>query len=233
MDSPLLLCRDLSRSYTRGTETVRALAGVDLELRRGQLVAVVGPSGSGKTTLMNLIGCLDSPSSGEIVLQGQPVHRLSPRALVRTRRETIGFVFQNFYLLPELPAHENVALPMLFSGRRDRKRRACELLERVGLGGRMNHLPSELSGGEMQRVAIARALANEPPLLLADEPTGKLDSENGRAIAALFRELTEAGIGVLMATHDLSLAASADDVIGLRDGVRVADGRALLGGMAT
>ena len=217
----MLSCSALTRHYRRGSEIVRALDGVDLEIAAGRLVALAGPSGSGKTTLMNLIGCLDQPTSGEIRIQGQRVDRLSRSKRVRVRRRSVGFVFQSFHLLPELSARDNVALPLLFDRRRDRHERAEALLQRVGLGERMSHLPSELSGGEMQRVAIARALANEPALILADEPTGKLDSKNGEAVAALFRELADSGVAVLMATHDAGLAGRADEVIRLLDGKRL------------
>lgn len=214
----VLECKALRRDYRRGAETIKALDGVDLTLEAGELVALVGPSGSGKTTLMNLVGLLDRPSGGELLLAGRRVDGLTRRQRVRERRRGIGFVFQNFYLLPELRAWENVGLPMLFDRRSGRSERARELLERVGLGERMNHLPSELSGGEMQRVAIARALANEPPLILADEPTGKLDTANGDRIAALLKDLATSGVTVLMATHDMDLAATADRIIALKDG---------------
>ncbi len=214
----VLECKDLRREYRRGAETIKALDGVDLSLDAGELVALVGPSGSGKTTLMNLVGLLDRPTAGELVLAGRRVDGLSRRQRVRERRRRIGFVFQNFYLLPELRAWENVALPMLFDRRPGRSARARELLDRVGLGERKHHLPSELSGGEMQRVAIARALANEPPLILADEPTGKLDTANGERIAALLQDLAAGGVSVLIATHDMDLAATADRIITLKDG---------------
>ena len=214
----VLECKALRRDYRRGAETIKALDGVDLTLEAGELVALVGPSGSGKTTLMNLVGLLDRPSGGELLLAGRRVDGLTRRQRVRERRRGIGFVFQNFYLLPELRAWENVGLPMLFDRRSGRSERARELLERVGLGERMNHLPSELSGGEKQRVAIARALANEPPLILADEPTGKLDTANGDRIAALLKDLATSGVTVLMATHDMDLAATADRIIALKDG---------------
>jgi ABC-type lipoprotein export system ATPase subunit len=217
----VLSARKLTRHYRRGSETVKALSGVDLEIGPGRLVALVGPSGSGKTTLMNLIGLLDRPSSGEVWLQGKRVDNLPPGELVKLRRRAVGFIFQNFYLLPELPAWENVTLPMLFDRRAGRAERARELIEQVGLGERLDHLPSELSGGEMQRVAIARALANNPGLVLADEPTGKLDTQNGEAIAGLFRELTDSGVSILMATHDPALADKADEIVRLSDGSRV------------
>lgn len=216
---PVLECRRLRREYLRGTEVVTALQDVDLQITRGEFVALTGPSGSGKTTLMNLVGCLDSPTSGEVRLGGNRVDRLSGKALVEVRRRSIGFVFQNFYLLPELPAWQNVALPLLFDRRSNREQRAGELLDQVGLTGRRNHLPRELSGGEMQRVSIARALANEPLLILADEPTGKLDTKNGEAVTGLFRELVDAGRTVLVATHDPSLADATDRVITLKDGI--------------
>ena len=213
-------CRGLTRHYQRGSETVRALDGVDLEVGRGRLVALVGPSGSGKSTLMNLLGCLDRPTAGEVWLAGERVDGLSDAARVQVRRSRVGFVFQSFYLLPELTALENVALPLLFGRRRGRRARAAELLGRLGLGERLGHLPSELSGGEMQRVAVARALANDPALILADEPTGKLDTNNRAALMAVLRELVEAGVTILVATHDLELAELADEVVRLEDGRR-------------
>ena len=217
----VLSTKELTRHYQRGSETVRALSDVNLEIDPGRLVALVGPSGSGKTTLMNLIGCLDRPTAGEVHLRGRRVDNLTQRELTRVRRRGIGFIFQNFYLLPELSARENVALPMLFDRRTHRLEKADRLLQQVGLGERLDHLPSELSGGEMQRVAIARALANDPALVLADEPTGKLDTKNGEAIAALFADLTASGVSVLMATHDLSLSDKANEIVRLRDGIRV------------
>jgi len=211
----------LARHYRRGSETVRALDGVDLEVAPGRLVALVGPSGSGKSTLMNLVGCLDRPTAGEVWLAGARVDDLSDRARVLARRQTLGFVFQSFHLLPELSARDNVALPMLFGRRPDRRRRATELLRRLGLGERLGHLPSELSGGEMQRVAVARALANDPPLILADEPTGKLDTKNRGALMDVFRGLVDSGVTLLVATHDAALAEAADEVVQLEDGRRV------------
>lgn len=221
MSQVVLSCKALTREYRRGSETIRALNEVGLDISGGELVALVGPSGSGKTTLMNLVGCLDRPTAGEVWLAGERIDRASPRKLVQIRRRTVGFVFQNFYLLPELPAWENVALPMLFDRRSGREARAKELLSRFGLAERLGHLPSEMSGGEMQRVAIARALANDPAIILADEPTGKLDTKNGRAIVGIFRELAESGITILMATHDMSLAEDADRIVPLKDGVVV------------
>ncbi len=217
---PLVRCRGVARHYRRGSETVRALDGVDLELRRGSLVALVGPSGSGKSTLMNLIGCLDQPTGGEVWLLDTRVDRLSAKERVRIRRRSVGFVFQGFHLLPELCALDNVALPMLFGRRRGRRERAAKLLRQLGLGDRLGHLPSELSGGEMQRVAVARALANAPPLILADEPTGKLDTKNRGALMDVFRELVDSGVTILVATHDQALADLADEVVRLEDGRR-------------
>ena len=216
----VLNCRNLTRHYRRGSETVHALDGFEMEIVSGRMVALVGPSGSGKTTLMNMVGCLERPTSGEIRLLGDRVDNLPQRDLVRIRRRRIGFIFQNFYLLPELPAWENVALPMLFDRRGGRAGRARELLRRLGMEDRLDHLPSELSGGEMQRVALARALANDPALILADEPTGKLDTKNSDAIAALFKELADSGATILMATHDARLAEGADEIVRLRDGKR-------------
>lgn len=217
----VLDCRQVSRRYRRGREELNALKGVDLQVREGELVALVGPSGSGKTTLMNIAGCLERPTQGEVWLAGERVDSLPRRRQVLVRRTRLGYIFQNFYLLPELRAWENVALPMLFNRSGKRRKRALALLESVGLSARADHLPSELSGGEMQRVAIARALANDTGLILADEPTGKLDSKNGAAVGEILRELTNKGRAILLATHDMGLAQTADRVIRLKDGLLV------------
>jgi putative ABC transport system ATP-binding protein len=199
---------------------VKALRGVDLEIGAGEFVSIVGPSGSGKSTLMNIAGCLDVPSEGEYELDGESVEKLNMSQLAEIRNKKIGFVFQNFNLLPYASAFENVELPMIF-GRiptRTRRKRATELLDKVGLGDRMDHRPTELSGGEMQRVAIARALSNQPKLILADEPTGNLDSKSGAAIIDLFEELWRSGTTILMITHDSTVASRTNRVIMLKDG---------------
>ncbi len=199
---------------------VQALRGVDLEVARGEFLAVMGPSGSGKSTLLHLMGCLDRPTEGRVLFEGEDIARLRPAALARIRNRKVGFVFQSFNLSPNLSALENVELPMVFAGvpRRERLRRARELLSRVGLSERERHLPSELSGGEQQRVAIARALANSPELLLADEPTGNLDSETGKGILSLISEANREGVAVVVVTHDPEVAACAGRHLRIRDG---------------
>ncbi|MDX2093038.1 MAG: ABC transporter ATP-binding protein [Kofleriaceae bacterium] len=207
--------RGVSKTYRRGAEEIHALDDVSLDIDAGELVAVVGPSGSGKTTLLNLLGCVDSPTSGELRVGGRDATRLGDRELARLRQSFIGFVFQQFFLVPTLTAEENVLMPTLFSHRRCDAR---QLLDLVGLGERAGHRPAELSGGEMQRVAIARALVNEPKLLLADEPTGNLDSERAEKIFALLRQIGARGTAVVIVTHNDELARAADRVIRLRDG---------------
>ena len=199
---------------------VEALRGVDLAVERGEFLAVMGPSGSGKSTLLHLMGCLDRPTKGRVLFEGQDVTRLRPSALARIRNRRVGFVFQSFNLFPALTALGNVELPMIFAGmpRAERIYRAQELLSRVGLGERAKHLPSELSGGEQQRVAIARALANSPDLLLADEPTGNLDTETGRGVLSLLSEANREGVTVAVVTHDPEVAEAAGRKLGLRDG---------------
>ncbi|MGH7751415.1 MAG: ABC transporter ATP-binding protein, partial [Gemmatimonadales bacterium] len=211
--------------YAMGAEAVRALRGVDLQIRRNEYVAVMGPSGSGKSTLMNIIGCLDTPSGGEYWLNGQRVSHLTDDRLARIRNKEIGFVFQTFNLLPRADALHNVELPLIYAGLSARQRRvkAQLALERVGLADRMHHKPNELSGGQRQRVAIARALVNEPSILLADEPTGNLDSTTSAEIMAVFSELHRQGQTVVMVTHEQDIAAHAARVITLRDGVVAAD----------
>jgi putative ABC transport system ATP-binding protein len=206
-----------------GKVTVRALRGVDLDLQAGEFVSIVGPSGSGKSTLMNICGCLDTPSEGEYHLDGEAVEGLSANDLAEIRNRKVGFVFQNFNLLPYATAFENVEMPLIFAGKSQKFRwqRATEMLEKVGLGDRLNHRPSELSGGEMQRVAIARALANSPRLLLADEPTGNLDSRSGREIIDIFEEFWKSGTTILMITHDPNVAKRTSRTILLKDGVIV------------
>lgn len=218
--------RDVTRSYQRGKTQVKALTGVSLSVPRGQFLSVMGPSGSGKSTLLNLVGALDVPTSGGITIEGQEISRLSDTDLSRFRRERLGYIFQFFNLLPTLTAVENVALPALLSGkaRREMEPRALALLESVGLKGRSHHRPDELSGGEMQRVAIARALLTEPALLLADEPTGNLDSKTGAEVLRLIREATRArNLTVVMVTHDPKAAEVGDRIVRLADGSIVGD----------
>ncbi len=224
--APLIEVSDLTKVYGEGSSAVRALAGVSLAVREGEFVAIMGPSGSGKSTFMHLIGCLDRPTSGRYRLGGESVSELSPDALAALRNRRIGFVFQSFNLLPRASALENVELPMLYCGvgREERERRARVLLEQVGLGGRLSHHPSELSGGQQQRVAIARSLANGAPLIMADEPTGNLDSASSAEIMSLFQNLNrEQGITVLVVTHAIDIAAWSDRVVTFHDGLIVDD----------
>ncbi len=211
---------DVTRHYKMGDTIVRALDGVSLKIAGGEYVSVVGPSGSGKSTLMNLVGCLDVPTSGDYVLAGENVAGLSRDRLAEVRNKRIGFVFQSFNLLPRVSALENVELPLVYSGlpRRKRREAALEMLDRVALGDRAHHVPNELSGGQRQRVAIARALAGSPSVLLADEPTGALDTKTGVEIMALFRELNESGVTLIVVTHDPDVARQANRVIQVRDG---------------
>lgn len=223
----LIRAEGLTKTYQRGTERVHALDSVSFTVPVGEFVAIVGPSGAGKTTLLHLLGCMDTPTSGLLALSGTSTAGMRDGALTRLRREQVGFVFQHFGLLPTLTVAENVALPTLFS-----RRRAADLtsslLERVGLAHRRNHRPHELSGGEMQRVAIARALINSPRLLLADEPTGNLDSAGGESILALFQQLNRDGLTVIVVTHNPLLAAAAPRQLTLRDGRLVQDTSKLL-----
>jgi len=207
----------LWRSYRRGAETVHALADLSLEVDKGQMLGIVGRSGSGKTTFLNQVGCLDRPTGGKLWIAGQDVTQVSERDLVAFRRDHIGFVFQLFYLIPTLSAIENIRLPLLFAGKTDEPR-AQELAHRVGLDGRLDLRPSSLSGGDRQRVAIARALVNDPKVLLADEPTGRLESKAREEILDLFDELGQDGLTIIMATHDLAQAGRCDRVVKLRDG---------------
>ena len=223
----LILTHKLAREYDMGSETVRALRGVNLQIRRNEYVAVMGPSGSGKSTLMNLIGCLDTPTGGEYWLNGQRVSDLSDDALAQIRNKEIGFVFQTFNLLPRATALHNVELPLIYAGlaARGRRAQAEHALTRVGLADRMHHKPNELSGGQRQRVAIARALVNEPSILLADEPTGNLDSTTSAEIMQVFADLHDQGQTVVMVTHEADIAAHAARVVTLRDGLVAADQR--------
>jgi putative ABC transport system ATP-binding protein len=216
----LIETQDLWKTYTMGSEEIHALRGVSVAIERGEYVAIMGPSGSGKSTLMNLIGCLDTPSRGSYLLNGKQVSEMNDNELARIRNEEIGFVFQTFNLLPRASALQNVELPLVYAGvkGRDRAVRAREALQRVELGERVNHKPNELSGGQRQRVAIARALVNNPSILLADEPTGNLDSKTGTEIMALFERLYEAGNTIVVVTHEPDIAAMARRAIYIRDG---------------
>ena len=220
MTSPVLLARELVKVYPMNGEAVQALRGVSLTVRRGEYVAIVGPSGSGKSTLLQLIGGIDTPSSGTVEILGTSLDALSDRELTRLRLTRLGFIFQRFHLLPVLTAQENVELPMAEAGvpRATRRERAAELLGYVGLAHRARHRATQLSGGEMQRVAIARALANQPVLLLADEPTGELDAGTGQEILELFRRLNRDGATLVVVTHDENLAEQADRVVHMLDG---------------
>ena len=220
MSDLVIQIRDLTRVYDMGAEKVHALRGVSVEIRRNEYVAIMGPSGSGKSTLMNVIGCLDTPTAGEYWLNGQEVSRMPDDALARVRNREIGFVFQTFNLLPRASALQNVELPLVYGGvaARTRRERARAALGRVGLADRMDHRPNELSGGQRQRVAIARALVNEPAILLADEPTGNLDSATSEEIMRVFETLHAQGQTVIMVTHEAEIAAHAERIVVLRDG---------------
>lgn len=223
---PLIQVLDLHRHYVMGDTTVRAVDGVSFDIEQGEYLAIVGSSGSGKTTLMNMLGCLAKPSSGTYQLAGRNVEELSDDELSSVRSKNIGFIFQSFQLLPKSSALKNVALPLVYRdvSPRERKERAAEALDRVGLSQRMKHKPSELSGGQRQRVAIARALVTNPTLILADEPTGNLDSATARDILELLSELYESGNTILIVTHEPSIAAQCPRAIRMRDGVVEADG---------
>jgi len=220
---PLILASGITKAYDADQSVVHALRGVDLSVQRGEFVALIGPSGSGKSTLMAILGCLDSPTNGRYVLDGQAVEALPRAALARVRNEKIGFVFQYYNLLPRASVLRNVELPMLYAGvsRKERTRRAEELLDKVGILDKARQLPSKLSGGQRQRVAVARALVNRPALLLADEPTGSLDSHTGAEVLALFRELHRQGHTMIIVTHDPSIAALAERRVELCDGLVV------------
>jgi putative ABC transport system ATP-binding protein len=220
MTSMLIRLRSVTRSYPMGKVAVHALRGIDLDIEANEYVAIMGPSGSGKSTLMNILGCLDSPTSGEFQLEGRDVSGFSDAQLSRLRGDFVGFVFQTFNLLPRMTALHNVEMPLIYAGVRGRRRKqqAREALERVGLGDRMHHRPNEMSGGQRQRVAIARALVNGPSLILADEPTGNLDSGTGREIMQVLDTLHDAGNTILLVTHEAYIAEHASRRIHLRDG---------------
>jgi putative ABC transport system ATP-binding protein len=227
MAGPLITVQDVTKVFRMGDVEVRALRGVSLEIATGEFVAIRGPSGSGKSTLMNILGCLDRPTTGRYLLDGRDVAPLGRDALARIRNRMLGFVFQSFNLLHRTSAIENVELPLLYAGlgRAERRRRATEALERVGLGDRLDHTPSRLSGGEQQRVAIARALVSEPKLILADEPTGNLDSRTSVELMALFQELGRDGITIVLVTHEPDIATYVGRVVVVRDGHIASDRR--------
>ena len=215
----------ITKVYDTGKVRVEALKGVDLRIGAGEFVAIVGPSGSGKSTLMNLVGCLDTPSGGTYLLRDKEVAGLDKNELAKIRNERVGFVFQNFNLLPQITAFENVEMPLMFGGvaKKERKERTRSLLEKVGLADRMEHRPTELSGGQMQRVAVARALAMNPDIVLADEPTGNLDTSSGGDVMSLFEELWKQGRTIVVITHDAALARRAGRIVEIRDGTIVKD----------
>jgi putative ABC transport system ATP-binding protein len=217
---PIIRLEEVSRVYDLGKVQVPALLDVDLEVADGEFLAIVGPSGSGKSTMMNILGCLDRPTSGRYVLDGQPVDELNDDGLAFVRSRSIGFVFQSYNLLPRTSALENVAAPLMYQGvpKKERLQRARAVLERLGLGDRVNHVPSELSGGQQQRVGIARALVTEPAMILADEPTGNLDSHSGAEVLELFRDLHALGRTIVLITHDVDVAQAADREVHIRDG---------------
>ncbi len=215
---------DVTKIYTMGSVEVAALAGVSLSIERGEMVAVMGASGSGKSTLMNILGCLDVPTSGKYILEGEDIGAAHDNRLAEIRYGKIGFVFQTYNLLPRLTALSNVELALLYGNHRNRRRTAQEALERVGLGDRMSHKPTELSGGQQQRVGIARALVKSPDILLADEPTGNLDSRSGEEIMQILEQLHSEGISVIIVTHELDIAGRANRIITMRDGLIVSDG---------
>ena len=226
MNHSLIKIQDITKIYQMGDVEVQALQGVSLEIGRGELVAIMGPSGSGKSTLMNIIGCLDQPTAGQYWLDGTDVGKLNDNQLAEIRNRKIGFVFQTFNLLPRTTAFQNVTLPLIYGGvgARDRRAQARAALEAVGLGNRLHHRPNELSGGQQQRVAIARALVTEPAIILADEPTGNLDSQSGKEIMGIFSQLNqERGITVVFVTHDPDIAEQTRRIIRIRDGLLDSD----------
>ena len=221
----MIQLEQITKQYVMGTQIVHALRGVSLDVKEGEFLAIMGPSGSGKSTLMNMIGCLDTPTSGIYHLDDVDVSQMSDDDLARVRNKRIGFVFQNYNLLARTPAFKQVSLPMMYAGlsRRDRRQRAEEALQSVGLGDRMDHRPDELSGGQQQRVAIARALVTEPNIILADEPTGNLDTASGEEILEIFSDLNERGITLIFVTHDPEVAQRAKRTVLLRDGLIESD----------
>lgn len=219
----IIRTENLVRTYTMGDTIVRALDDVSIEIEKGEMVAVVGASGSGKSTLLHILGCLDRPDSGKYFLEGEDVSRLSNNRLAEIRNRKIGFVFQSFSLIPRISALENVELPLLYDGRTNAKKEAMRVLDQVGLSDRMHHEPNQLSGGQRQKVAIARALVINPSILLADEPTGNLDSKSGREILSLFEELNKSGLTTLIVTHDAGISSRCKRILYMHDGKIVSD----------
>lgn len=213
--------KDITKTYDMGSVNVQVLRGITLHVNEGEFLSIIGPSGSGKSTLMNMIGCLDVPTTGEYYLDGREISTYNEKQLSKIRNEKIGFIFQKFNLLPKLSAYENVELPLIYRGMnaKERKQRSLEALEKVGLTDRMNHKPTELSGGQQQRVAIARALAGDPPVLLADEPTGNLDSKSGTDVMNLIKELSSEGKTIVLITHDNEISSKAQRIITIKDGL--------------
>ncbi|WP_462413129.1 ABC transporter ATP-binding protein [Neobacillus sp. Marseille-QA0830] len=234
MSSPMIEIKNLMKTYMLGGETVNALNNVSLEIEKGEFLAIIGPSGSGKSTLMNMLGCLDRPDKGTYKLDGKDIGKMDDNQLAVIRNQKIGFIFQNFNLLTKLTALENVELPLLYAGAsaKDRREKALQSLSKVGLSERAGHLPTQLSGGQQQRVAIARALAGEPAILLADEPTGALDSKTSKEILQLMKELNEAGHTIILITHDLEIAKQAKRMVSIQDGQLFENGGELLGHFA-
>jgi len=221
---PLLIeLTDIYKIYKMGDEEVRALNGVSLQVKKGEFIAIMGPSGSGKSTLMHLLGCLDAPTSGSYKLNGQEIAKMEDKELARVRNQFIGFVFQSYNLLPSFTALDNVELPMIYGGVRNRRKKAQIALERVGLSNRMDHKPTQLSGGQQQRVAIARAIATEPSVLMADEPTGNVATHQGEEIMMIFQELNDQGISVVLVTHETDIARHARRLVQVQDGKILAD----------
>ncbi|WP_277613925.1 ABC transporter ATP-binding protein [Neobacillus muris] len=234
MGTPMIEIKNMMKTYKLGGETVNALNNVSLEIEKGEFLAIIGPSGSGKSTLMNMLGCLDRPDQGTYKLDGKDIGKMDDNQLAAIRNQKIGFIFQNFNLLTKLTAVENVELPLLYAGvsTKERRERALDGLNKVGLKERAGHLPSQLSGGQQQRVAIARALASQPAILLADEPTGALDSKTSKEILQLMKELNEAGHTIILITHDLEIAKQAKRMVSIQDGELHENGGELLGHFA-
>jgi putative ABC transport system ATP-binding protein len=234
MSAPIIEIKNIMKSYKLGGETVHALNNISFEINKGEFIAIIGPSGSGKSTLMNMIGCLDRPDSGQYLLDGKDIGKMNDNQLATIRNQKIGFIFQNFNLLTKLTAVENVELPLLYAGLSTKIRRelALESLKKVGLADRAGHLPSQLSGGQQQRVAIARALAGNPSILLADEPTGALDSKTSKEILDIIKQLNELGNTIILITHDLSIAKQAKRMVSIQDGQLQENGGVLSGHLA-
>ncbi len=217
----MVILRDIKKSYFLTNRVIEVLRGISLEIKDGEFISLMGPSGAGKSTLLNIIGCLDVPTSGKYILDGIDINTLSENELSEIRNKKIGFVFQNFNLIPRLSALKNVELPLIYSkvSSAERRKRSLSLLEKVGLSDRANHLPNELSGGEQQRVSIARAIVNNPSIILADEPTGNLDSKTGKEIMEIFRSIHKEGATIIMVTHEMSIAEYAERIITIKDGI--------------